>query len=159
MSLPHAGKDSFKKMVNAARGGIVDERAVISLVYSAFNQITGINVHVTSTVICITCVVYTVLGGLKAVIHTGAWQILAMFMSMIVVVTISCFKADSIENVFQTASEGGLLIFADERLARRPTFAGSVMQTVGHYYGVPGLFIAVVFGAALSSLSVILLHW
>lgn len=43
------------------------------------------------------------------------------------------------------------LIQADDQLL--PVF---VMQTVGHLQGVPGLFIAGVFGAALSSLSVVL---
>uniref|UniRef100_A0A1B0A5W9 Sodium/solute symporter n=1 Tax=Glossina pallidipes TaxID=7398 RepID=A0A1B0A5W9_GLOPL len=205
----------------------------------AFNQVTGINVHVISTVICIICVIYTILGGIKAVVHTDAWQILVMFVSVMVVVTIGCFKAGSIGDVFQTASEGGRLIFADvnpsmyqrqtlwgvliggffywtsfnavnqtmvQRYMSLPSlrkaqwsififtigiiafisvccFAGLlvyefytkcdpmsaglithddqllpvfVMQTVGHYYGVPGLFIAGVFGAALSSLSVVL---
>uniref|UniRef100_A0A1B0AS55 Sodium/solute symporter n=1 Tax=Glossina palpalis gambiensis TaxID=67801 RepID=A0A1B0AS55_9MUSC len=185
------------------------------------------------------------IGGIKAVVHTDAWQILVMFVSVMVVVTIGCFKAGSIGDVFQTASDGGRLIFADinpsmyqrqtlwgvliggffywtsfnavnqtmvQRYMSLPSlrkaqwsififtigiiafisvccFAGLlvyefytkcdpmsaglitrttilqhddqllpvfVMQTVGHYYGVPGLFIAGVFGAALSSLSVVL---
>uniref|UniRef100_A0A1A9VTB4 Uncharacterized protein n=1 Tax=Glossina austeni TaxID=7395 RepID=A0A1A9VTB4_GLOAU len=47
----------------------------------------------------------------RAVVHTGAWQILVVF--VMVVATIGCFKADSIGDVFQTASDGGHPIFAD----------------------------------------------
>uniref|UniRef100_A0A1A9VT76 Uncharacterized protein n=1 Tax=Glossina austeni TaxID=7395 RepID=A0A1A9VT76_GLOAU len=75
-------------------------------------SVTGVNVHVISTVICIICVIYTILvGGIKAVVRTGAWQILVMF--VMVVATIGCFKAGSIGDVFQTASDGGGLIFAE----------------------------------------------
>ncbi|XP_037806528.1 sodium-coupled monocarboxylate transporter 2 isoform X1 [Lucilia sericata] len=205
----------------------------------AFNQVTGINIHIISSVICVICVFYTLIGGIKAVVHTDAWQILVMFLSVLVVVIFGTVYAHGFGNVFQSASEGGRLIFANinpspydrqtlwgvliggffywtsfnsvnqtmvQRYMSLPSlkkaqcsiviftvgivlfisvccFAGLlvynfykdcdplssglithddqllpvyVMQTVGNLHGIPGLFIAGVFGAALSSLSVVL---
>ncbi|XP_067624951.1 sodium-coupled monocarboxylate transporter 2 [Eurosta solidaginis] len=203
----------------------------------AFNQVTGFNIHVISGVICVVCVIYTLLGGIKAVVHTDAWQTLVMFIALVVVVILGTIAAGGPGPVIKTASEGGRIVFFNtnpslyerqtfwavliggffywtsfnsvnqtmvQRYMSLPTlkraqnsiiiftlgvilfisfccFAGLlvfhfyrhcdpltaklisnddqllpiyVMQTVGHLQGIPGLFIAGVFGAALSSLSV-----
>ncbi|XP_054742352.1 sodium-coupled monocarboxylate transporter 2 isoform X1 [Anastrepha obliqua] len=205
----------------------------------AFNQVTGVNIYVISGVICVVCVIYTLIGGIKAVVHTDAWQTLVMFVALLVVVILGTIVAGGPGPVFKNASEGGRLIFFNinpslyerqtfwgvliggffywtafnsvnqtmvQRYMSLPTlkrgqtsitiftlgvvlflsvccFAGLlvfnfyrncdpltaglisnddqllpiyVMQTVGHLQGIPGLFIAGVFGAALSSLSVAL---
>ncbi|XP_050319927.1 sodium-coupled monocarboxylate transporter 2-like [Bactrocera neohumeralis] len=202
----------------------------------AFNQVTGINVYITSSFISLIVVIYTILGGIKAVIHTDAWQTLVMFIGLIVVVLLGTIYAGGFGPVFQHAAEGGRIIFANinpslyerqslwavliggffywtsinsvnqtmvQRYMSLPTlkkaqqsmtifaisaiifisfccFAGLlifdyyrncdplsaglisnndqllpiyVMHTVGHLQGIPGLFIAGVFGAGLSSLS------
>ncbi|KAJ8952509.1 hypothetical protein NQ318_003305 [Aromia moschata] len=205
----------------------------------AFNQVTGINIHVIGTIVCIVCIFYTLLGGLKAVVWTDSWQVIAMFISVVVVIALGTFtiggpsviidlnsKGDRFEffnfnpsmyeryTVFSVVIGGftywtcfnsvnqtmvqrylslpnekqsklsvllftigvslfvwiccyaGILVYAtyygcdplslgrikaDDQIL--PLF---VMETVGHLRGVPGLFIAGVFGAALSSLSVVL---
>ncbi|XP_018804423.1 PREDICTED: sodium-coupled monocarboxylate transporter 2-like isoform X2 [Bactrocera latifrons] len=205
----------------------------------AFNQVTGVNIYVISGIICVVCVIYTLIGGIKAVVHTDAWQTLVMFVALVVVVILGTIAAGGPGPVFKHASEGGRLIFFNitpslyerqsfwavliggftywtafnsvnqtmvQRYMSLPTlkrsqhsiviftlgvvlflsvccFAGLlvfdfyrncdplnaglisnddqllpiyVMQTVGHLQGIPGLFIAGVFGAALSSLSVVL---
>lgn len=205
----------------------------------AFNQVTGVNIYIISGVICVICVFYTLIGGIKAVVHTDAWQILVMFLSVVIVVILGTIYSNGFGDVFKTASDGGRLIFGNinpspyerqtlwgvliggffywtsfnsvnqtmvQRYMSLPTlkkaqwsvaiftigiilfislccFAGLlvynfyqncdpvtaglithddqllpvyVMQTVGNLHGIPGLFIAGVFGAALSSLSVVL---
>ncbi|CAD6999970.1 unnamed protein product [Ceratitis capitata] len=205
----------------------------------AFNQVTGVNIYVISGVICVVCVIYTLIGGIKAVVHTDAWQTLVMFIALVVVVILGTIAAGGPGPVFKHASEGGRIIFFNitpslyerqsfwavliggffywtafnsvnqtmvQRYMSLPSlkkgqqsiiiftlgvvlflsvccFAGLlvfdfyrncdplnaglisnddqllpiyVMQTVGHLQGIPGLFIAGVFGAALSSLSVVL---
>ncbi|XP_011214718.2 sodium-coupled monocarboxylate transporter 2 [Bactrocera dorsalis] len=202
----------------------------------AFNQVTGINIYITSSVVSFIVVIYTILGGIKAVVQTDIWQTFLMFIGIIVVVILGVIRAGGFEPVFQHAAEGGRIIFANitpslyerqsfwavliggsfywtsvnsvnqvmvQRYMSLPTlkkarqsiviftisavifvsfccFAGLlifdyyrncdplsiglisnndqllpiyVMQTVGHLQGIPGLFIAGVFGAGLSSLS------
>ncbi|XP_033235662.1 sodium-coupled monocarboxylate transporter 2-like isoform X1 [Drosophila pseudoobscura] len=199
----------------------------------ALDQVSGINLHYISVVIVVVCVLYTLLGGIKAVVHTDAWQILVMFLSVLAVAILAtyyCKDWDGLESriIFTNISPSpyvrhtvwcvliggffywtsfnavnqtmvqrymslpslkkarmamaiftigvacfllilcymGLIIFGkykdcdpkisgliehDDQLL--PLF---VVQTMGHIYGIPGLFIAGIFGAALSSLSVML---
>ncbi|GAB0091239.1 sodium-coupled monocarboxylate transporter 2 [Sergentomyia squamirostris] len=205
----------------------------------AFNQVTGVNLHLIAGIVCIVCVFYTTIGGIKAVVHTDAWQIVVMFISVFVVATLGTIALGGPAEVFRRATEGGRVeIFnLSPSLYERHTFWGVliggymywtsfnsvnqtmvqrymslpnlktarisiavysigisafisvccyagvliyayyykcdpmaaglirtddqlfpnyVMETVGDLKGVPGLFIAGVFGAALSSLSVVL---
>ncbi|XP_030380458.1 sodium-coupled monocarboxylate transporter 2 [Scaptodrosophila lebanonensis] len=205
----------------------------------ALNQVSGINLHIISGVIVIVCVFYTFVGGIKAVVHTDAWQVLVMFISVIAVASIGTYYADGFGSVFDDAAKGGRLIFSNtdpspyvrhtvfsvliggfsywtsfnsvnQTMVQRymslpslrkarislyiftigvaafisvccyvgllifemyqdcdPMSSGMtthndqllplyVVQRVGHIYGMSGLFIAGIFGAALSSLSVVL---
>lgn len=205
----------------------------------AFNQVTGVSIHVIGTIVSVICIFYTVIGGLKAVVWTDTLQIIIMFISVVAIVIIGTVAVGGPSEIWRISDEGGRLIFfntnpsmyerhtvwsvlvggvfywtsfnavnqtmvqrymslcslkqarrslalftvgvsvfvticcytgllvyttyvtcdplqselvkADDQLL--PVF---VMQTVGHLQGVPGLFIAGVFGAALSSLSVVL---
>ncbi|KAK9737968.1 Sodium:solute symporter family [Popillia japonica] len=203
----------------------------------AFNQVTGIDIHLIGTIVCVVCIFYTVLGGLKAVVWTDTWQIIVMFLSVVVVVALGTSSLGGAAYVWERSSSrilisnfnpspyerhtvfgviiGGFIYWTSfnavnqtmvQRYLSLPTenqakmsvaiftvgvsvfvsvccFTGLiiyatyfdcdpltagrirandqllplfVMETVGHLRGVPGLFIAGVFGAALSSLSVIL---
>ncbi|KAF5308799.1 hypothetical protein FQR65_LT06032 [Abscondita terminalis] len=205
----------------------------------AFNQVTGMDVHIIGSIVCVICVFYTVLGGLKAVVYTDTWQIIVMFISVFVIVILGTNVVGGPGVVWNRSSEGGRLIFNNfstslyerhtvfgvltggiiywtafnsvnqtmvQRYLSLPTEKESkisvliftigvsmfislcvysgllvyatyhkcdplsaarihqddqllplyVMETVGHLHGIPGLFIAGVFGAALSSLSVVL---
>lgn len=205
----------------------------------AFNQVTGVNIHVISGIVCVVCVFYTLLGGIKAVVSTDAWQILVMFLSVTLVVVIGTVAIGGPVEVIKRSKEGGrimplnfnpslyerhsvwsiivggyfywvafnsvnqtmvqrymslpnkkcaqrsivlfavgiclflsvccfagLLIFAyyqrcDPSSAKLiqtddQLFPVYVMQVAGHITGVPGLFVAGIFGACLSSLSVVL---
>ncbi|XP_017780381.1 PREDICTED: sodium-coupled monocarboxylate transporter 1 isoform X2 [Nicrophorus vespilloides] len=205
----------------------------------AFNQVSGINIHLVGTIVCIVCIFYTVLGGLKAVVWTDTWQIIVMFISVVVVVILGSISVGGVTEIFNRNEQGGRLIFfnvnpslyerqslfsviiggfvywtsynaVNQTMVQRylslpsekqtrmsialftigvmiflticcysglliyatyydcdPLSSGRikdddqllplfVMETVGHLRGVSGLFIAGVFGAALSSLSVIL---
>ncbi|KAB0797463.1 hypothetical protein PPYR_08456 [Photinus pyralis] len=205
----------------------------------AFNQVTGIDVHLIGSVVCFICIFYTVIGGLKAVVYSDTWQIIVMFISVIVLVILGTIAIGGPSVVWNRSGAGGRLIFnnfnlsmyerhtvygvvtggvifwtafngVNQTMVQRylslpnekeskksvlmftvgvslfvslcvysgllvfatyhkcdPMTAGRitqddqllplyVMETVGHLRGVPGLFIAGVFGAALSSLSVVL---
>ncbi|XP_031619202.1 sodium-coupled monocarboxylate transporter 2-like isoform X2 [Contarinia nasturtii] len=205
----------------------------------AFNQVTGANIYLISGIVCAVCVFYTFVGGIKAVVSTDAWQVIVMFISVVVVCCLGTAASGGFFNTFEKAAEGnriilfnfnpslyerhtfwsvliggftywtsfnsvnqtmvqrymslpnikkarqsilifvigviiflsfccyaGVLIFAafhdcDPNLAGfvkndDQLFPFYVMQTVSKLRGIPGLFIAGIFGAALSSLSVIL---
>ncbi|XP_055849759.1 sodium-coupled monocarboxylate transporter 1 isoform X2 [Episyrphus balteatus] len=52
----------------------------------AFNQVTGINIHIITPIVCIVCIFYTMVGGLKAVIWTDVIQTFIMLGSIILVI-------------------------------------------------------------------------
>ncbi|XP_036149265.1 sodium-coupled monocarboxylate transporter 1 isoform X3 [Monomorium pharaonis] len=51
----------------------------------AFNQVTGVNVHIVTPFVCIVCIFYTCVGGLKAVVWTDFFQTFIMFGSMLLI--------------------------------------------------------------------------
>ncbi|GAB1869716.1 Sodium-coupled monocarboxylate transporter 1 [Camponotus japonicus] len=52
----------------------------------AFNQVTGVNVYIITSFVCIVCIFYTCVGGLKAVVWTDSIQTFVMFGSMLLIV-------------------------------------------------------------------------
>ncbi|CAD6230585.1 GSCOCG00006833001-RA-CDS, partial [Cotesia congregata] len=52
----------------------------------AFNQVTGVNVHIVTPFVCIICIFYTCVGGLRAVVWTDFVQAFIMFGAMLLVV-------------------------------------------------------------------------
>ncbi|XP_058800852.1 sodium-coupled monocarboxylate transporter 1 isoform X1 [Phymastichus coffea] len=52
----------------------------------AFNQVTGVNIHVVTPFVCVVCIFYTCVGGLRAVVWTDFVQIFIMFGAMILIV-------------------------------------------------------------------------
>ncbi|XP_075970300.1 sodium-coupled monocarboxylate transporter 1-like [Anticarsia gemmatalis] len=52
----------------------------------AFNQVTGANIHITTPIVCLVCIFYTSLGGLKAVVWTDVIQTIVMIGSMLIVI-------------------------------------------------------------------------
>ncbi|XP_033222969.1 sodium-coupled monocarboxylate transporter 1-like [Belonocnema kinseyi] len=52
----------------------------------AFNQVTGVNVHIVTPFVCIVCIFYTCVGGLRAVVWTDFVQTFIMFGAMLLIV-------------------------------------------------------------------------
>ncbi|XP_055375801.1 sodium-coupled monocarboxylate transporter 1 isoform X2 [Condylostylus longicornis] len=202
----------------------------------AFNQATGINVHLVTPIVCLVCIFYTCVGGLKAVVWTDVVQTVLMFGAMITIIVKGTIDVGGIGTVFSRAWDSerieppnftfdlkerhtvyslliggiphwlksqavsqnmiqrylslptlrkarialwlfvlgvlsllaicgysGLLIYAKYHdcdplttqlaKAKDQVLPLLVMETLGDYPGLPGLFVAGVFSAALSSLS------
>lgn len=51
----------------------------------AFNQVTGVDVHVITPIVCVICVFYTSVGGLKAVVWTDVVQTFSMIGALLLV--------------------------------------------------------------------------
>lgn len=52
----------------------------------AFNQTTGVNIHIITPVVMSVCIFYTYLGGIKAVIWTDVIQIVIMYGVMLLII-------------------------------------------------------------------------
>lgn len=74
------------------------------------NAVSGADLHLIGAIVTLVCVFYTLVGGIKAVVHTDAWQIVILFISVLVVTFIGTFKIDGgIVEVFRIAKEGDRL--------------------------------------------------
>ncbi|XP_063706354.1 sodium-coupled monocarboxylate transporter 1-like [Culicoides brevitarsis] len=73
----------------------------------AFAQVTGINIHLTSPVICAVCIFYTCIGGLKAVVWTDVIQGVIMLASMIVVAIKATVQVGGLNVVIERNYESG----------------------------------------------------
>uniref|UniRef100_A0A182XVS6 Sodium/solute symporter n=1 Tax=Anopheles stephensi TaxID=30069 RepID=A0A182XVS6_ANOST len=71
----------------------------------AFNQVSGVNVHIVSTSVCMVCIFYTLVGGIKAVVWTDVIQMFIMIGALILIV------------VKGTAEIGGLGVLIERNMA------------------------------------------
>lgn len=75
------------------------------------NQVSGMDLHLIGAIVCVICVFYTLIGGIKAVVTTDAWQISIMFVSVVVVAIIGTVHLGGPSNVFDRAIQGGRIEF------------------------------------------------
>ncbi|KAJ8955547.1 hypothetical protein NQ318_001377 [Aromia moschata] len=73
----------------------------------AFNQVTGVNVHLITPIVCATCIFYTSTGGLKAVVWTDVIQIVIMFFALILVIVKGTVDVGGIGVVIQRNWDSG----------------------------------------------------
>lgn len=59
----------------------------------------------------IVCIFYTIIGGIKAVVHTDAWQVCIMFISVVVVATLGTISLGGPMEIYRRATEGGRIQF------------------------------------------------
>ncbi|XP_055547206.1 sodium-coupled monocarboxylate transporter 1-like isoform X1 [Wyeomyia smithii] len=52
----------------------------------AFNQVSGVNIHVITPIVCLVCIFYTSVGGVRAVVWTDVIQTAIMVGAMIIVI-------------------------------------------------------------------------
>jgi Na+/proline symporter len=77
----------------------------------AFSQVTGINLHIVSPIICAICIFYTTVGGLRAVIWTDTLQFVMMLFAICAVIGLGVIDVGGFGNMWQTAEKGGRLVF------------------------------------------------
>ncbi|XP_015600150.1 sodium-coupled monocarboxylate transporter 1 isoform X2 [Cephus cinctus] len=75
----------------------------------AFNQVTGVNVHIITPFVCIVCIFYTCVGGLRAVVWTDFVQAFVMFGSMFLVIVKGTSDLGGVHVVLQRNLESGRL--------------------------------------------------
>ncbi|XP_012252781.2 sodium-coupled monocarboxylate transporter 1-like [Athalia rosae] len=67
----------------------------------AFNQVTGIHLHLITPIVCVVCIFYTTLGGLKAVVWTDTIQTIVMFGGVIVVMVLGTLRVGGVQEVWR----------------------------------------------------------
>lgn len=77
----------------------------------AFSQVTGINLHYVTPILCVVCVFYTTFGGLRAVVWTDAFQFVLMVGATLAVIYLGLDSTGGLGNVWEAADRGGRLIF------------------------------------------------
>ncbi|KAH8295080.1 hypothetical protein KR018_006880 [Drosophila ironensis] len=75
----------------------------------AFNQVTGINVHVITPIVCLVCIFYTTAGGLKAVVWTDVIQTVVMVGAIFFVIIKGTIDVGGLGVVIQRNLDSGRL--------------------------------------------------
>ncbi|XP_076223967.1 sodium-coupled monocarboxylate transporter 1 [Nomia melanderi] len=75
----------------------------------AFNQVTGVNVHIITPFVCIVCIFYTCVGGIRAVVWTDFIQTFIMFGSMLLIVIKGTSDVGGLSVVLRRNLESGRL--------------------------------------------------
>ncbi|EEB11028.1 sodium/solute symporter, putative [Pediculus humanus corporis] len=82
----------------------------------AFNQVTGLNIHIITPCVCIVCIFYTAVGGLKAVVWTDVIQSFIMVGAVILVVIKGSLDAGGFQTVWHRAWESGRIEYPSFQL-------------------------------------------
>ncbi|GAB0091668.1 sodium-coupled monocarboxylate transporter 1 [Sergentomyia squamirostris] len=85
----------------------------------AFNQVTGINVHLITPLVCIVCIFYTCVGGLKAVVWTDVVQTVMMFGAIILVMVKGTRDIGGVNVLWKRAMDSGRIESPDFTLDPR----------------------------------------
>ncbi|XP_023726534.1 sodium-coupled monocarboxylate transporter 1 isoform X2 [Cryptotermes secundus] len=77
----------------------------------AFSQVTGINLHLITPIVCVVCIFYTMLGGLKAVVWTDTLQTFIMFGGVIIVMILGTINVGGPGVVWERSQQSDRLEF------------------------------------------------
>ncbi|GJQ68442.1 hypothetical protein Trydic_g17027 [Trypoxylus dichotomus] len=96
---------------------------VIYIPALALGQVTNLNTHLITPIVCGVCIFYTTLGGLKAVVWTDVIQFGVMLASMLTVFIVGIRKDGGFTNVIKNSYYGGRLDISYELdFLQRDTF-------------------------------------
>ncbi|XP_054287715.1 sodium-coupled monocarboxylate transporter 1-like [Macrosteles quadrilineatus] len=75
----------------------------------AFNQVTGVSVHLISLITSLICIFYTLFGGLKAVVWTDTLQGMFTLTAMSLILILGYLKIGSFHEIWRINQEGSRL--------------------------------------------------
>ncbi|XP_063227313.1 sodium-coupled monocarboxylate transporter 1-like [Bacillus rossius redtenbacheri] len=73
----------------------------------AFSQVSGVNIHLITPIVSIICILYTMMGGLKAVVWTDFLQAFVTVGSCFAVIILGIMNVGGLGAVFERSNEGG----------------------------------------------------
>lgn len=74
---------------------------------------SGINVHYVTPIVCMVCIFYTCVGGLKAVVWTDVVQLAMMFIAIFLVMLKGTLDIGGLSYVWEKAVESGRIEFPE----------------------------------------------
>ncbi|KAK2575162.1 hypothetical protein KPH14_002566 [Odynerus spinipes] len=92
----------------------------------AFSQATSIDLHLIAPLICIVCIFYTTIGGLKAVVWADTVQMTVTVGSLFAVLILGIRAVGGVTEIWKIADDGGRIVFwnMDPSPFARNTFWG-----------------------------------
>ncbi|XP_068084298.1 sodium-coupled monocarboxylate transporter 1 isoform X4 [Anabrus simplex] len=94
----------------------------------AFNQVTGVNVHVVTPLVCVICIFYTCVGGLKAVVWTDVIQTIIMFGAMILVAVKGSMDVGGAAVVWQRNLDSGRIELPNSMSTAMNSMAAVILE-------------------------------
>ncbi|XP_014207706.1 sodium-coupled monocarboxylate transporter 2-like [Copidosoma floridanum] len=79
----------------------------------AFSQATGYNLHLITPLLCIVCITYTSMGGVKAVVWTDTIQFIFTVGGLSTVLAVGVYSVGGFFNVWKISGQGGRLDIFD----------------------------------------------
>ena len=70
------------------------------------NQVAGLDINIAILLVGIVCMVYTSLGGMKAVVWTDVYQSIWMFSGFAILVIVASFDFEGFGNVLKAVQRG-----------------------------------------------------
>lgn len=90
---------------------VLYQSIVIYVPALALNQVSGINIYVIGSIVCLVCVFYTVLGGIRAVVWTDALQVGVMIAGAISVAALGTYQLGGMSEIWNKAIDAGRIEF------------------------------------------------
>ncbi|GJQ68446.1 hypothetical protein Trydic_g17029 [Trypoxylus dichotomus] len=111
---------------------------VIYIPALALGQVTNLNIHLITPIVCGVCIFYTTLGGLKAVVWTDVIQFGVMLGSMLTVIIVGIQRGGGFMNIVRNSYHGGRLNISYEldflqRDSFWAVFFGQAVQITSHF--------------------------
>ncbi|XP_073998887.1 sodium-coupled monocarboxylate transporter 2-like isoform X2 [Rhodnius prolixus] len=112
----------------------------------ALNQVTGLNMQIIPPLVCLVCILYTTIGGLKAVVWTDTLQAIVILASVISVIILGLQRVGGVSQMIQIGLKGDRIEWLDMTLDPkiRITFwsllFGSNFLTLSQYGTNPAAF-------------------
>ncbi|XP_018328753.1 sodium-coupled monocarboxylate transporter 1-like [Agrilus planipennis] len=82
----------------------------------AFNQVSGLSMYLTTPIVCMVCIFYTTVGGLKAVIWSDALQFTVTFATLAVIFVLGTSSVGGFAQIWNIASENNRIEFFNMNL-------------------------------------------
>ncbi|XP_073828052.1 putative sodium-dependent multivitamin transporter [Musca autumnalis] len=107
----------------------------------ALEAVTGLNLVFSIIIVGVVCTFYATVGGMKAVLVTDIFQSLLMFASIFAIIICAGIKAEGLEEIWNTAKEGGRLEFFNFSVdpTTRHTFITQIIGGLATYLAIYGV--------------------
>ncbi|XP_034257024.1 sodium-coupled monocarboxylate transporter 1-like [Thrips palmi] len=101
----------------------------------AYQQVAHINVHWITPLVCVVCIYYTTVGGIKAVVWTDALQAVSMYLCVLLVMVMGVIQVGGLGNVWDRGVASGRIeppVMVVDLTTRHTLFTMVLGAFIGH---------------------------